>query len=170
MLNITFDELSISLLKASNQLPELLHFYYPFQSPTWLLTLAHRLGRVQESLVMPKKAPRLVAGKYRWEMVLDQSSGGCPDFVTRGREESRKTCHFSGHLFFKMGITQGTWVAQSVKHLTLDFSSSHDLMVDHGIEPWVGLLTEPGTCLGFSLSLPLPCSQTLNSQTLPQNK
>ena len=35
----------------------------------------------------------------------------------------------------------GAWVAQSVKHLTLDFSSSHDLMV-HEIEPCAGLHTD----------------------------
>ena len=27
------------------------------------------------------------------------------------------------------GILRGSWVAQSVKHLTLDFSSGHDLTV-----------------------------------------
>ena len=31
----------------------------------------------------------------------------------------------------------GVWVAQSVKHVTYDFGSSHDLM-DCGIEPHVG--------------------------------
>ena len=35
----------------------------------------------------------------------------------------------------------GTWVAQSVKHLLLDFSSGHDLVV-RGIEPLVWLCTE----------------------------
>ena len=29
----------------------------------------------------------------------------------------------------KMCTPQGTWMAQSVKHLTLDFNSGHDLMV-----------------------------------------
>ena len=38
---------------------------------------------------------------------------------------------------------RSAWVAQSVKHPTLDFSSGHE--------------TEPhGACLGVSLSLPLP--------------
>ena len=35
----------------------------------------------------------------------------------------------------------GAWVAQSVKHLTLDFSSGHDLMV-HEIEPHCGLCAD----------------------------
>ena len=30
---------------------------------------------------------------------------------------------------FKIGIYGGAWVAHSVKHLALDFSSGHDLMV-----------------------------------------
>ena len=53
----------------------------------------------------------------------------------------------------------GTWVAQWVEHLTLDFGSGHDLMVC-GIKPCVRLRddsTEPAwDCL--SLSLPLPHS------------
>ena len=55
----------------------------------------------------------------------------------------------------------GTWVAQSFKHPTLDFSSGHDFEV-HDIEPSVGLLTystEPAwDSLSLPLSLPLPCS------------
>ena len=57
----------------------------------------------------------------------------------------------------------GAWVAQSVKYLTLGFSSGHDLMV-----LWVRALHralhwQRGVCLGFShpLSLPLPCSPCL---------
>ena len=41
-----------------------------------------------------------------------------------------------------------TWVAQSVKCLTLGFSSGRD----HGIGPHTGLCTQPGVCLGFTLS------------------
>ena len=37
----------------------------------------------------------------------------------------------------RMTLT-GAWLAQSVKRLTLDFSSGHDLMV-HGIEPPIEL-------------------------------
>ena len=36
---------------------------------------------------------------------------------------------------------RGTWLAQSVKHPTLDSSSGHNLMV-HGIKPHVGLCTD----------------------------
>ena len=35
----------------------------------------------------------------------------------------------------------GTWVAQSVKRLTLDFGSGHGLKV-HGIEPRIGLCAD----------------------------
>ena len=51
----------------------------------------------------------------------------------------------------------GDYVAQSVKHLTLDFSSDFSpgyelTVVDCGIEPHA----EHGACLGFALPLPLP--------------
>ena len=41
---------------------------------------------------------------------------------------------FSNH----NNLPQGAWVAQLVKHLTLDLSSGHDLMVG-GIKPLIGL-------------------------------
>ena len=60
----------------------------------------------------------------------------------------------------------GTWVAQLVKRLTLDFSSGHDLMV-HEVEPHIGLCansTEPHRDLS-------PPSVTLQlTHTLSQNK
>ena len=43
---------------------------------------------------------------------------------------------------------QGAWVAQSVECLTHDLGSGHD-----PIESCVGLCTEHGACLEFSLSL-----------------
>ena len=53
----------------------------------------------------------------------------------------------------------GAWVSQSVKHLTLDFGSGHDLMVRE-FEPRIGLCTdsmEPAwDSLSLPLSLPLP--------------
>ena len=57
-------------------------------------------------------------------------------------------------------VPWGAWVAQSVKHLTLGFSSGHDLMV-HGIKPHIGLYEEvwiPLGILSLPLSLPLPHS------------
>ena len=55
--------------------------------------------------------------------------------------------------------SQGALGWQFVEHLTLDFGSSHDLMV-HESEPHIGLCTD---CLGFLvfLSLSLPHSQCL---------
>ena len=68
----------------------------------------------------------------------------------------------------KRPVERGAWVAQMVKHGTLDFSSGHDLTV-RGFEPCVGLCadgSEPGACFGIcvSLSLPLPhsCSVSLS--------
>ena len=53
----------------------------------------------------------------------------------------------------------GAWVAQSIKHLTLDFSSGHDLVV-RVFKPLVWLHTdgaEPAwDSFSFLLSLPLP--------------
>ena len=58
----------------------------------------------------------------------------------------------------------GTWVAQSVKRPTLDFSSGHDLTV-RGFEPCLRLCAdsvEPaGDSLSLSLSLPLPHTLSL---------
>ena len=60
---------------------------------------------------------------------------------------------------------RGTWVAQLVKHLALDFSSGRDLMVC-GFEPHVELCSgsvEPAWDSLFPpLSLPLPHSYTLS--------
>ena len=50
-----------------------------------------------------------------------------------------------------------TRVAQSVKHLTLHFSSGHELTV-HGLEPNVRLCTDSTEPALDSLSLPLPLS------------
>ena len=55
-----------------------------------------------------------------------------------------------------------TWVAQSVKHQTLDFGSGHDLMICE-FEPLVGLHAdgvEPAWgSLSLLLSVPLPHTQ-----------
>jgi len=48
----------------------------------------------------------------------------------------------------KINVCRGTWVAQSVKHPTLDFSSGHDLRVMRS--------SPAGACLRFSLSLCCP--------------
>ena len=55
----------------------------------------------------------------------------------------------------------GTWVAQSVKHLILDFGSGHDLMVRE-FKPCIGLCTdgvEPAwdSLSHLSASTPLVC-------------
>ena len=72
---------------------------------------------------------------------------------------------------------RGTWVAQSVKGLTLDFSSGHDLMVRE-FEPRVGLHTDGAepACDSLSLLLSLPhprsCSLTvkINKYTFKEKK
>jgi len=48
---------------------------------------------------------------------------------------------------------RGTWVAQSVKCLTRDYSSGHDLR-GRETEPRIGLHTQQGVCLRFSPSAP----------------
>ena len=59
------------------------------------------------------------------------------------------------------------WVAPSVKRLTLDFSSGHDLTV-HEFEPHMGLCaddTEPAWhFVSLSLSLSLPFALSLSKQ------
>ena len=49
-------------------------------------------------------------------------------------------CSFKNNFHIKKEYSQGTWVAQSVGHPTLDLGSGHDLKVV-GIKPCVGLLT-----------------------------
>ena len=77
------------------------------------------------------------------------------------------TQHFTFHFESTYG---GTWVAQSVKCLTLGFDSGHDLTV-RGFEPHLGLCVdgmEPAwDSLSLPFSLPLPCSLSLktNKQT-----
>ena len=61
-------------------------------------------------------------------------------------------------------VERGVWVAQLVKHPTLDFGSGHDLMV-HGIKPCIRLHVDSVKPVWDSLSLPLPrlcvCSLSL---------
>ena len=64
----------------------------------------------------------------------------------------------------------GTWVAQSVEHPTLKFSSGHDLMACE-MEPHVRLCTDSTEPAWDSLPLPLSASPLLtlalkNKQTL----
>ena len=70
------------------------------------------------------------------------------------------------HLFSLSKINiWGTWVAQSIKHLTPGFSSGHDLRV-HGPKPHTGLCTDsvepawdslsPSPSVPSSLPLPTP--------------
>ena len=59
--------------------------------------------------------------------------------------------------------TRGAWVAQSVKRLTLDFRSGHDLTVCE-FKPQIGLCAhsiEPA-CDSLSPSLSLPCPHLLS--------
>ena len=62
----------------------------------------------------------------------------------------------------------GTWMAQLVKHLTLDFGTSDDLTVVRS-SPTSGPELAAQTCLGFSrpLCLSLVCVRTLS---FSQNK
>ena len=59
----------------------------------------------------------------------------------------------------------GTWVAQLVKHLTLDIGSGHNLIVCE-IEPHVGLHTDNAQpawdSLSFSLNLTPACACSLS--------
>ena len=91
-------------------------------------------------------------------MGIKWSKGENLSYGEKGKEKVR-----SGHVDIK--ILWGTWVAQSVKHPTLDFSSSRDLTV-HEFKPRVRLSTvstEPALD-PLSRSLPFPHSLS------PQNK
>ena len=63
-----------------------------------------------------------------------------------------------------IGQCWGAWLARSVKHLTLDFSSGHDLMVC-GIEPHIRFCADSAKpAWDFSLCVPplLTCIHTLS--------
>ena len=69
-------------------------------------------------------------------------------------------------------ILRGAWMAQLVKHLTLDFGSGHDLTV-HEFESGIGLCADRAEPAWDSLSLPLTlCSSPTCSLflSLSQNK
>ena len=61
-----------------------------------------------------------------------------PFILTKGGSSSQDGCN----IILKK-LSQDAWVAQSVKHLTLDFGSGHGLMVC-AIEPSVGLCADSG--------------------------
>ena len=75
----------------------------------------------------------------------------------------------------RMYVCWGTWVAQLVKHPTLNFSSGHDLRVC-GFEPRIGLCADSAEpawdSLSLPLSLPLPCllSLSLKIHTLKKKR
>ena len=53
-----------------------------------------------------------------------------------------------------MHLYRGTWAAQSLERLTLDFGLGHDLMVV--LEPCLRLCAGSAACSRFSLSAPPP--------------
>ena len=64
---------------------------------------------------------------------------------------------------FEIRKQRGTWVAQSVKRLTLDFGSGHDLRILDGGLHWA--LRSGGVCLRILLlllPLPLPLIHALS--------
>ena len=62
----------------------------------------------------------------------------------------------------KMGVYRGDWVVQSVKPLTLDFGSGHDLMARES-EPSVGLCADSMEPAWGSLSLSL-CPSSIHAR------
>ena len=68
---------------------------------------------------------------------------------------------WSGYTSRHTGKPWGTWVAQSVKLLTLGFGSGHDLPVCK-FEPRIGLCTDSVEPAQDSLSLPLSLSLSLS--------
>ena len=83
------------------------------------------------------------------------------------RETDIQTQHLLHNIrtFRLKNVFGGTWVAQSVERLTLDFGSGHDLTV-HGVEPCVRLgadISEPAwDSLSASPPLVLSLSPKIN--------
>ena len=57
-------------------------------------------------------------------------------------------------LRLRVACSRGVWVAHSIKHLTPDFGSDHDLTV-HEFEPHFGLHVDKCRTAWDSLSLPV---------------
>ena len=68
-------------------------------------------------------------------------------------------------MYKKGNKVEATWVAQLVSHLTLDFSSGHDLAFHPETDICFWFHAGCGTCLKFSLSLSL--SLFLSTSPLP---
>ena len=75
-------------------------------------------------------------------------------------------CAFLERRFKNPHLPRGAWVAQSVKHPTLDSSSSHNLMV-LGFKPQVGFCADSTEPAWDSLSLSL-CPSPLRMLFLSQ--
>ena len=67
-------------------------------------------------------------------------------------------------IHLKIAINQGAWVAQLVKHLTLDFGSSYNVTV-LGLSPTSGSVLTVRSLIGIlslPLCVPLLCSSSLS--------
>ena len=71
-------------------------------------------------------------------------------------------------LRLRVACSRGVWVAHSVKHLTPDFGSEHDLTV-HEFEPHFRLHVDKYRTAWDSLSLPL-CLPLPRTLSLSKNK
>ena len=110
-----------------------------------------------------------------------RSEGCVGNLLGRGLLPSCLLAPTSFHLFYSWNnsssngvITEGStknyalqwgnWVAQSVKHPTLDICSGHDLTVVRSSPTSGSVLRRVclGSSLSLSLSLPFPCSQSLS--------
>ena len=76
--------------------------------------------------------------------------------------------HVSPGRRFHLKEIRGTWVAQSVKHRTLDLDSGHDLTVCE-LEPHIGFCAGSTKTTWDSLSLCL-CPSPARARSLSQNK
>ena len=81
----------------------------------------------------------------------------CPGRISRNRQKS-ECLSPSSNIRSEEG--RDAWVAQSVMCLTLDFGSSHDLIVP-GMKHYVRFDTDSTEPAWDSLSLPLPCLLSL---------
>ena len=64
----------------------------------------------------------------------------CPLGVMQSGTCRKSESHPETPQSFKMDY-RGTWVAQSIKHPTVDFCSGHNLMI-HGMTPYIELCTD----------------------------
>ena len=126
----------------------------------WLFSKSHLLKHgikiLWKSMYTPTDLRYVYISVYPWATALKASPRFFPGVV--GNSHMKSAFSFVTYeciiedfsSMFSKELPWGAWVAELIKHLTLDFSSGHDLRVMRSI---TGVHAKCGSCLRFSVSL-----------------